>query len=398
MTVSFHPDRDHDYYAFSTDESFAEAKWRFAIDENDAGELELCLTNGQGDSLTCRRGATPFLPDLVLTPGDYGIHVQNISNLPGAYTLRFETTGTPSPNVESEPNDLQAMASPLNAENRLSGRAVGREDDFLSFVVEGDPELWRIQAIGDGLEYIVLLDGAGRVIQQRDAEADGRARLDNLYLLPGQHWLRLRGADADYAVYARPFGPPADSPAADEVVAELLSVESTGPTTDLPTFPVTEREPNDDESRAHLLRFGVAQSGTLTVPEDRDLYRFFLGAEDYIRLSVTSPLDGIVDLDVHPYFTNAQPAPGETQAIDLLLPPGDHAVQLRGAEPGETPYRILLERLDPLTLPLDLEPTNNVQTGAQEVIDACSNRRLHALRRRRGLVQAARSSGVSTSY
>ena len=214
---------------------------------------------------------------------------------------------------------------------------------------------------------MVLLDGAGRTIQQRDAEADGRVRLDNLYLLPGRHWLRLRATDADYEVRALPLGPPVESPATDEVVAEILTTMPTDPAADLPTFPVTEREPNDDESRAHLLRFGVAQSGALNVPDDRDLYRFYLGAEEYVRITVTSPLDGLIDMDLPPFFSNAQPAQGESQQVDLLLPPGDHLIHLRGAEPGEAPYRILLERLDPLSLPLDLEPTNNTQAGAQAV-------------------------------
>ena len=205
--------------------------------------------------------------------------------------------------------------------------------------VAGEPQRWRIIAEGAGVDYIAYHDATGQNLQQRPALAE-RAQLDDFFLLPGPHWLRVRANDGDYTLRFEPLG------------ADGLQVD--------------EREPNDDISRGHLLQVdGPAQRGRTATPEDDDRYRFYLAAPGYVRLLLTSPDDGEAALDLDGYFNNVPAPAGETLALDLLLPAGDHFLNVEAVTPSEGAYAIAIERLNPLDLPADLEPTNNEQQGSQ---------------------------------
>lgn len=91
-----------------------------------------------------------------------------------------------------------------------------------------EPQLWRFQVIGEGIREVAYHDGSGsQVARIRPDRAQRRVRLENVFLLPGQHFLRVSGNDSgNYTVLARPLGPPG---------------------------PNAEREPNDDPSRMQRL-------------------------------------------------------------------------------------------------------------------------------------------------
>ena len=103
-------------------------------------------------------------------------------------------------------------ASPLYKDNALRGRLVGCESDYLRFTVSGSPQLWRIQVAGDGLERLDAVDVLGTAQQTRQAEGGRRIRLENLYLLPGDHYFRVVGQDGKYTVRAVALGAPVETP------------------------------------------------------------------------------------------------------------------------------------------------------------------------------------------
>ncbi|KKL08297.1 hypothetical protein LCGC14_2577260, partial [marine sediment metagenome] len=49
------------------------------------------------------------------------------------------------------------------------------------------------------------------------------------------------------------------------------------------------------------------------------------------------------------------------------MPPGDHLLTVDTRQPSDHPYTLGLERLDPLALPVDLEPANNQAEGGQTI-------------------------------
>ena len=77
---------------------------------------------------------------------------------------------------------------------------------------------------------------------------------------------------------------------------------------------------------------GQTRIGLLADPDDKDMYRFFLGNWDHIRLTITPPADGIVEPDVFWYGRSMGigfvEAPGEPVTLTGLFPPGDYHVAL----------------------------------------------------------------------
>ena len=56
------------------------------------------------------------------------------------------------------------------------------------FLVTGQPELSQIQVIGTGVQEVAFLDGAGsQTMRVRPGKGQRRVRLENVFLLPGEH-------------------------------------------------------------------------------------------------------------------------------------------------------------------------------------------------------------------
>jgi hypothetical protein len=143
-----------------------------------------------------------------------------------------------------------------------------------------------------------------------------------------------------------------------------LPAAAGAPGADGPLVPVTEREPDNDPSRAVRLQFGEPESGRLSNPDDRDLFRFSLAAPEHIRLTVAPPPDGQVQVALGRAIVRAAREPGQPVVLETVLGPGEVLVDLAPLVTSDLPYTVGLERLDPFELPADLEPFNNDRATA----------------------------------
>ncbi len=327
-----------DYFTFEIGEDTADRLHTLKLETTPETKLRFCLYSDEWTTLQCRDTSTPVeLPDLLLTPGVWGVSLSRASEV--EYTLSLEQQGVFETGMEAEPNDIIAAASAVPSNFRIKGRFSGDDIDIYRFLVPNESQLWRFQVIGEGIREVAYYDGSGKQKQSlRIRGGQRRVRLDNLFLLPGTHYLRVTGSgegsgEADYTVLARPLGPP---------------------------DPNGEMEPND-KSNMQRLAIGQTRTGLLAEENDSDYYRFFLGNRDHIRLTVQPPADGIVNPDIHWYgqtFGDGQPGnAGEPMVIEGLFPPGDYHVVLSPNQVSDAEYRLTLERLPRFSCPADCEPT-----------------------------------------
>lgn len=328
---------DADLFSFALDEASAGELQELSLETASDQPLQLCLLSAEGKRIQCRTGSSRLvLGDLLLTPGDYGFSVDRGRGVI-EYTVSMRSTGAPQPGRETEPNDTFAYATGTPSTNRIAGRFDGPGDvDFYKFVLTDEPQLWRVQVIGEHLHDVTYHDAAGDRNQRIRAQPNQqRVRLENLFLLPGTHHFSVSGREAgDYTLLARAIGPP---------------------------DPNGEMEPNDDASRMQLLRMGQTRSGLLSDPGDIDYYRFHLADWDHIRLTATPPADG--QIRAHLYFNGGQLREhnaGGTIVAEGLFPPGDYHITLQALRtPSDAEYKLQLERLDRFQCPADCEPNDN---------------------------------------
>ena len=211
------------------------------------------------------------LADLALAPGAYFLVISGDADPAEHYTLTRAVTGVRETGREDEPNDIFQAASPLDAQNRASGRFAGADGDVYRLVVTGKPQLWRIQIVGDGLGQVRILNAVGEAEQSADAVSQRRLRITNVFLLPGTHYIEVRGENSDYRVMAIPLGPPPEG---------------------------VEQEPNDAVGQANPLSFDAVRTGLLNEATDSDTYRFTLATQEHIRLTVAPPDDGSLQVRV----------------------------------------------------------------------------------------------------
>ncbi len=328
-----------DYFLFSLDDATADHVLELKLETGGEQQIQLCLLDSRGQRLQCRSAkGTVGLPDLVLTPGEWGFVAERGPE--GAeYTVTLSQQGSIEAGREAEPNDRVEFASGVPSNNRIKGRFSGTDTDFYKVLVTDEPQLWRFQVIGDEIHELAYNDGAGIQNQVYRAPAgQRRVRLDNVFLMPGIHHVRVSGRDGGtYTLLARAIGPP---------------------------DPNGEFEPNDDTSRMQPLRFGQTRTGLLEDGQDSDNYRFYLGAWDRIRLTIAPPPDG--EIMAHLYWDKSsfkqfnRPQPGQKVILEGLFPPGDYRLALSAKTTSEAEYRLSLERLERFGCPTDCEPNDNL--------------------------------------
>ena len=338
----------------------------YSLEHGLGDEAGLSLETG-GETLLAFRDRVPNLEDLYLEPGAYYLE------LAGAqqdldYRLQLVPGEAPAAGFEVEPNNLASYATPLGDALQVRGEMRGRDFDFFSFTVPS-PQRFRIQVLAENLNDITVYDGGGTAVYSLAAD-DRRTRIDNLVLLPGEHIIELDGADSEYALRVLSLGeadlePQAASGAADGAETDTSDTETPGEaarddiTVVIPPPPgVLEREPNDDETRAEPLRVGETRVGTLGTTRDYDLYRFSLQNDQYVRLTAIPPEDGEVFFDLSGYGRTVMRPDTSAAQSDLWLMAGDYYLTLRAATPSDGYYRLSLEHLDSVDLPVDLEPNN----------------------------------------
>lgn len=373
VTGAFPADHyDIDFYKVTVDETLAAAQWQLTATPSVPADYELCLLDEQAVQIQCRTAdgseALPTLTDLTLTPGAYYVTFRNKLSTAATYTLAFEALGDPVDQGESEPNDDIVHASALGADVIMQGRFVGYEDDYFRFTVTGAPQLWRIQVTGDGLEHLAATEIDGNELARVNANGRDRLRLDDLYLLPGDHFVRLRGTDGDYTLRVIPLGPPATTvtmpPLSEDGQIDASESSADESTTSGVAVGITEREPNNIDDRGERLPFDTPRSGRLSTVDDYDRYRFALAGTEHVRLTVVQPLDGRLTVSFADRISNAQRPDGARLVYETLLGPGDYTVGINATQPSDDIYYLLLERLNPLDLPVDLEPFNNEPQNA----------------------------------
>ncbi|CAN5802494.1 hypothetical protein BH23DEI1_BH23DEI1_13040 [soil metagenome] len=339
----------------------------------ESGEmLRLSLVDSERVEVQTRRGVGGTLRALTLDEGSYGLIVTPGD---GPYTLRFEPVGAAAgAGHEREPNDALHVASAMSEDHTLRGELAPQDVDVARFVVEGEPGIWRIQAIGEGLTEIVTFDGGGA--RQASVQGGGRLRLDNLVLAPGEHFVRLSG-EGEYAVRAIHLGPvppePEPDPTPHPAPLERSAAVESAPTAER-ADPATianaadpgpppppgrlESEPNDHPTVAELLRPGLTVVGTLPTTADRDLFRFVLAHDQYVRIEAVPPAEGQVAFDTSGARRAVTFERGEPAVLERWLLAGDYEIRLWATEPSDGWYQIRISVLDPLRLPDDLEPND----------------------------------------
>jgi hypothetical protein len=330
---------DKDFFQVSQSESTVSEVVHLLLETEGDGELELCLTDESGKNRQCRRGRGEIsLPDLILGEGGWGVAVGR-GSAGQNYQLSLESQGQIRDGFEAEPNDTLEDASGMPSKLRVKGRFAGEEHDYFRLLVAEEAQLWRFQVNGDNIHEVALHDKAGRQLQVvRVRGGDKRVRLENLYLLPGTHYIRVSGrAAGDYMVLARPLGQPA---------------------------PGIEREPNDDVTRMLPLAIGQPRTGLLSEPADTDNYRFLLSAYDHVRLRITPPADGSVAADLY-WDTvlmkrGASSKPGESLVLEGVFPPGNYRLALSPVQVSEAEYSVSLEPLPRFSCGADCEPNDTL--------------------------------------
>jgi len=257
--------------------------------------------------------------------------------------------------TETEPNQDIETASQLgaiagsadgNPQFAAQGTLTGRDTDYFSFSVEGEAQLYLVEAIGPGVSRMTLLGAAGRIAYGKSLEDPTGSSLTSIYLAPGDYKVaveqRTEDSTTSYTVRVVPMGVPDR---------------------------YREREPNDVIADAESLVPDLPRTGLLVEPDDSDYYRFNLMAEQLVRIRVEPPPDlklyfALKDNNQNLVSRIAAKA-GDTIEYTAMLHPGNYNVVLSPKEGTSTaPYKVSLTTGNRFASIVDLEP-NDTQHQAQ---------------------------------
>jgi Mg-chelatase subunit ChlD len=305
--------------------------WRSGTDRT------LCLLDKTDTRVVCGRAAEGLaLPNLHLAPGDHTFEVSGTSDVSDTYLLRVDVTGPVVPVFETEPNDEILSATDLDPSLGMTARGGPEDDDVFRVAIDGEPQLWQIDVAGSAIRRADMVSPRGVTLASADIASDGSsATLADLYLVPGEHWLRVSSSGIEYAVQATALGPP---------------------------DPDGEREPNDESLRAQRYRIGARRVGRLPTMTDRDVYRFTLAAPQHVELDVVQPEDAQTTIRVSSgdeILSELAGLPmGDRIRMDLWLEPGDHLVEMLPEQASTGTYELTSSRLDPFEQHTDKEPND----------------------------------------
>ncbi|HET8985420.1 MAG TPA: hypothetical protein VFN03_06655, partial [Trueperaceae bacterium] len=230
--------------------------------------------------------------------------------------------------------DSQLAATPLGPSGTVAGEFQGRDTDVFKVTVTGEAALYGFRLESAANEWLRLMDTEGATIAE--TRGTGTLRLDDLQLMPGDHYVAVRGSDVQYDLVAAPVAlvPPAG---------------------------ILEIEPNDDVSRAIRLQPGATHVGRLTGGSD-DYYRFHLADDQYVRIAITPPAAAP---GVRAYVDNAgwsEPFDDDGATVTVVeryFLAGDHSLYLRAPDQGgDGYYQLTMTMLGTLLPPVDAEPND----------------------------------------
>jgi len=334
---------DVDQYRLTVDDSLAGSLFDLRLISRSTLNRKLCITSlDAGTDLQCKDGpGGAALANILLPRGEYLIRVSGDPDPANQYILRFDVTTPPANNFESEPNDTEELAATLDPTVPMSGRYDGTEYDVYRFTTTGDPQLWDVEITGTGIGQLDFTRRDGTQLSIAEVNSDRTsARLSDLYLTPGDHWVRTSGENGDYTITLTPLGPP---------------------------LPDGEHESNNYAVTAEPMLVGDTKSGRLVENTDADVYRFSLAAQEHIILTLDAPDDGMVkvllDWGNALVATAQSAAAGERTTLDLVLLPGDYVVTLTPNQTSTGRYAFTVSRDDPFRLSDDQEPNDTIATA-----------------------------------
>lgn len=240
---------------------------------------------------------------------------------------------------DQEPNDNFERAQPLGPDLSIRGTLTPGNPDYFYFDID-EPGVWVFEARGAGVAKVAYVDATRWPQSERAMEPDSDTLwLDNLYLAPGRHWVALNGTQAggDY---------------------DFRAVRLAAPS------PADEREPNNDATRADVLRIGEHRTGLIAHSQDRDFFRFLLDVPSHVELRLAQPPETRLQLRVdggpRSLLLGMVAEPGEPIVYRAMLGAGEYQLQVasNGGSRSRAPYRLSLDLLDPFDRPVDLEPND----------------------------------------
>ena len=342
-------DEDSDLHRLTIDSTLAGRLTDIRLLWQGGTSRTLCLTDTSETQLRCTSGEQGLsINDLVLVAGDYLLQVSGLPAPNDPYVLKVDVTGEAVEGFEAEPNEDIAHASPLVPEGDSwvsSGRSQVEDSDFFGMTVAGEPQLWLIEATGDGLTGLSLVDANGSQIS-KTSPIDGVAAIYDAFLLPGDHGIVTTGEGGDYTIKVTPLGPP---------------------------DPQFEHEPNDSKDRSQPLKMLEERTGRLATTYDYDFYRFSLQNETSLDLAFDAPDDAMIrislDSDSAGIVDLRSVEAGDDLSWNGMLPAGDYVMAINATAPSADPYALRLTPLDPFELADDLEP-NDIESRAAPIPDS----------------------------
>jgi outer membrane protein OmpA-like peptidoglycan-associated protein len=297
---------------------------------------KLCLLDDKGLELQCRNGSNAKLADLALTRPLFAA-VSGAEDPKNPYTLTARVSGSFNDGDEREPNDTPASANLLDGKP-VRGRFAGDDVDMFRLVVSGAPQLWSVDAKGDGIASLEIADEHGKSIA-RVATTDGHrdsASIEGALLTAGNYTIAIAGRDGAYTLsYAASGTPDAE----------------------------TSLEPNDTTDLATRLALGRERKGILTPTDKVDVYRFVFTSEELADVNVAADGECPLTLKVMwPTAVGTGELPiKESRQISYhgRFPPGEYFAWLVATEACTAAYKISLTRGDPAHPDFNTEPNNS---------------------------------------
>ncbi len=312
---------NRDWYSLDVDQTLAASLLDIRLIWRSGPARTLCLADAAGTELQCRNGDHGVsLSGLHLSPGVAMLEVSGDPSDGSVYLLRVDPTTAPAADFESEPNDMPSTASAVSGLTMHGHLATDDRDTFL-VTTTGEPQLWQVDVTGTGINALIWEKADGTELGLGDvAEDHSSAHATDLYLIPGEHWLRVDGSDGDYTLAMTALGPP---------------------------DPNGEREPNNASINAEPFIIGNTRTGRLPSYQDVDIFRFTVDTTDHLRITVTPPSDGAVRMTLSSGAYEAGDIPGVVGAptiYDAQLEPGDWELALRPDTPSLGKYSLAVER------------------------------------------------------
>ncbi|MEO6298147.1 MAG: hypothetical protein ABIO62_00765, partial [Paracoccaceae bacterium] len=328
-------DADSDTYAFDVTDAMKDKLVDLTLKSK--SQRSLCVTDAAGNELQCRNTSDPSLTGLSLPVGHYFAAVSGTPYPDEPYQIAMRLSGRKRATAEFEPNDKMPLATPILADSPLEAQLSAGDTDYFKLHVDGPPQLWSFAAVGQAVDAVSVMDFAETQLGS-GARIDGGqgANATNVFLLPGDYWIKISGTVGPYVLTASVTGAPDQG---------------------------SEREPNNSDDQAQRLAFGQPLKGIVSDTSDRDIFRFSLFAQDHVRLTVTPTSGDPIAVELEWGYPSPKRPQGKTAAgpyvFDALLDPGDYILRLKSDKPSPSPYQIDLVRLDPFSLPDDLEPNDS---------------------------------------